>query len=454
MKIVMMTNTYKPIVGGLEKSIEVFSNEFRKRGHKVLIIAPGFEGTEKNEKDIFRLPSIPNFNHTDFSVELPVSTQLNKVFKKFNPDIIHTHHPFLVGDTALRASAKFDIPIIFTNHTLYEENTHYVPGDSTAMKTFVIKLAKGYADLCDQVIAPSESVAELLKKRGVRVPIEVLPTGIYVNDFKKGDGDTFRKFYDIPPQAFAVGIISRLAEEKNILFVSKAVVTFLKKNKNAYFVMVGSGPLLEEIKSIFEKEKLSQRLITTGVLKNKQLVSAYAALDVFAFASHSETQGMVLAEAMAAGTPVVAVDAPGVREIVKDKQNGRIIKKDSIREFAACLDWVFKLSVKDRKDLSKNAQHTAQEYSVPLCVDKALKLYTLTIKLHRKEKDLENSLWRKAMRMLKMQSEIMANTSSAATSAVFGIPLTTMNNITKRIKKGFREFIKAGRKKDKSSCPH
>ncbi|MBU0469557.1 MAG: glycosyltransferase [Candidatus Omnitrophica bacterium] len=440
MKIVMMTNTYKPIVGGLEKSIEFFSNEFRKLGHKVLIVAPGFEGTEKNEKDIFRLPSIPNFNHTDFSIELPISLQLNTALKKFKPDIIHTHHPFLVGDTALRASAKLDIPIIFTNHTLYEENTHYVPGDSEAMKTFVVKLAKGYADLCDQVIAPSESVAKLLKKRGVSVPIEVLPTGIYVDEFKKGDGETFRIFYDIPKDAFAVGIISRLAEEKNVLFLSKAVASFLKKNKNAYFVVVGSGPLLKEIKSIFEKSKLSERLITAGILQSKQLVSAYDALDVFVFASHSETQGMVLAEAMASGTPVVAVDAPGVREIVKDKQNGRIIKKDNIREFAACLDWFFKLSEEEKRVLSNNAQDTAQEYSVELCVDKALKLYKETIKIHRKEKDLENSPWRKAMRMLKTQSEIIANTSGATASAVFGIPQTIVENISKRMKKGLKNL--------------
>lgn len=442
MKIVMMTNTYKPIVGGLEKSIEVFSNEYRKRGHKVLIIAPEFEGTEKNEKNILRLPSIPHFNHTDFSIELPVSIHLNEALKKFKPDIIHTHHPFLVGDTALRASAKFDIPIIFTNHTLYEENTHYVPaGNSEAMKTFVVNLAKGYADLCDQVIAPSESVSKLLKDRGVSVPIEVLPTGIYVDEFKKGDGETFRKFFDIPKDAFAVGIIGRMAAEKNVLFLSKAVATFLKKNKNAYFVVVGSGPLLEDIKSIFSKNKLSERLITTGVLQSKQLVSAYAALDVFVFASHSETQGMVLAEAMAAGTPVVAVDAPGVREIVKDKQNGRIIKKDNISEFSACLDWFLKLSIDEKKVLSKNAQDTAEEYSVPLCVDKALKLYAQTIKIHRKEKDLENSPWRKAMRMLKTQSEIMSNTSNATASAVFGIPQTIVENISKKMKKGLKNLV-------------
>nr|MBP9855325.1 glycosyltransferase [Candidatus Omnitrophota bacterium] len=270
MNIVMMTNTYKPIMGGLEKSIEIFSKEYRKRGHKVLIIAPQFENTPLKEKDVFRVPAIQNFNHTDFSVELPMSTNLNSTLENFKPDIIHAHHPFLVGDTALRASARFNVPIVFTNHTLYEENTHYIPGDSKAMKTFVKRLAKGYADLCDRVIAPSQSVADLLIGRGVKTPIEVLPTGIYLDDFEKGDGKTFRKFFNIPQNAFVVGIIGRVAPEKNIPFLAKAVTEFLKKNSKAYFLVVGGGPSLEEIKTDFEKNKLSERLICTGPLKGKQ----------------------------------------------------------------------------------------------------------------------------------------------------------------------------------------
>ncbi len=447
MNIIMMTNTYKPILGGLEISIEVFSNEYRKRGHKVLIIAPEFEKDSKRERGVFRLPAIQKFNHTDFSVELPMSQKLNQTLKKFKPDIIHTHHPFLVGDTALRASAKFNVPIVFTNHTIYEENTHYLPGDSRAMKKFVIALAKGYADLCDQVIAPSKSVADLLKERGVIAPIDVVPTGIYVDEFKKGDGKTFRKYFSIPNDAFVVGIIGRIAPEKNVVFLSKAVISFLKKNKKAYFVVVGNGPSLEDIKESFEKMKFADRLVCTGSLKGKQLINAYDALDVFVFASHSETQGLVLAEAMAAGTPVVAVDAPGVRDILIDKQNGRMIKKDNIKEFSACLDWMAALSLHDRAVMIKNSKKTADNYSVPLCVDKALALYSATIKKHRKEeRHVEDSAWRKAMRMLKMQTDLMSNTSSAGALAIAGIPATVVREIQKNIKRIIREHTSNDKK--------
>ncbi|MFH1061921.1 MAG: glycosyltransferase [Candidatus Omnitrophota bacterium] len=442
MNIVMMTNTYKPILGGLEKSVEVFSQEYRKQGHKVLIVAPEFEHTPKKEKNVFRLPAIKNVGDSEFSIEMGISPDLQKALKKFKPNIIHTHHPFLIGDTALRAAAKFNIPLVFTNHTLYEENTHYLPGgNSAAMKKFVVRLAKGYADLCDQVIAPSQSVANLLKKRGVKTPIEVLPTGIYIDQFNKGDGAAFRNFFNIPKTAFVVGIVGRMAEEKNVPFLLKAVTVFLKKNKNAYFVVVGVGPLLESIKSSFEKNKLSERLICAGVLKAKQLISAYAALDVFAFSSHSETQGLVLVEAMAAGTPVVGVDAPGVREVIEDKKNGRILKNDNAEKFAQALSWIIKLSFQERAALRKNARKTAQEFSVPICVKKALKLYSSAIKRQRKQCDLDKSLWKRTVRLLKAQGKLMANTTQASIVAVSGIPKTTALKAVKMVKKGFKAFI-------------
>ncbi|MGE0268908.1 MAG: glycosyltransferase [Candidatus Omnitrophota bacterium] len=441
MNIVMMTNTYKPIVGGLEKSVEIFSDEYRKRGHKVLIVAPRFENTSGKEKDVFRVPAIQNFNHTDFSVELPMSIKLNSTLERFKPDIIHTHHPFLIGDTALRASARFNVPIVFTNHTLYEENTHYIPGDSPAMKTFVAKLAKGYADLCDRVIAPSQSVADLLIKRGVEVPVEVLPTGIYLDQFKTGDGKTFRRFFDIPKDAFVVGSIGRVAPEKNIPFLSKAVLAFMKKNRKAYFVVVGSGVSLEDIKASFEQNKLEGRLVCTGPLKGRQLISAYAALDVFAFASHSETQGLVLAEAMAAGTPVVAVDAPGVREVLKDGVNGRMLKRDHIRDFAACLQWLSGQSPQIRSALARNAVKTAKDFSVSACVTRALKLYRSMIQEHHTQRDLEENSWKKAMRMIRTQTEIMGNASSATAAAVIHGPKTTVKKVVKRIKKSVADLV-------------
>ena len=419
MNIVMMTNTYKPIVGGLEKSVETFAEEFRKRGHRVLIVAPEFKGFPCcREKDVFRVPAIQNFEGTGFSVELPVPTKLSWILKRFKPDIIHSQHPFLIGDTALRVSAKFNKPVIFTYHTLYERNANYFFGGSKIFTSFVIKLSIGYANLCDRIVAPSQSIAVLLRRQGVKKQIDVIPTGIHKEDFKGGDGLAFRKFFGIPREAFVVGTVSRIVSEKNIVFLARAVAEFLKLNKQAYFVIVGEGDLLEQIQILLQKAKVMDRVVLTGVLTGKKLIHAYAAMDVFAFASHSETQGIILAEAMAAGKPVVAVNASAIREVVKNKQNGRIIGRDTISGFVDALSWVARQDPQERFALSRCARKTAENFSVSQSVKKMLKVYQEACKNKRVSYDLENSAWAKTIRQLKAQASLLLNTAKSTVSAI------------------------------------
>ncbi|MCA9404914.1 MAG: glycosyltransferase [Candidatus Omnitrophica bacterium] len=441
MNIVMMTNTYIPIIGGLEKSVESFSQEYRKRGHNVLIVAPEFEGVPEKEEGVFRIPAIQNFNGTDFSVELPISPELSKTLKAFKPDIIHTHHPFLIGDTALRAASEFNVPIIFTHHTLYEKNTHYVPGDSKTVQRFVVQLARGYANLCDRVIAPSPSIAKLLKQRKVKTPVDVLPTGIYLDRFKKGNGEVFRQFFEIPAKAFVVGIVGRVAPEKNVQFLAKAAMRFLKMCDNAYFVVVGSGPSLESMRKDFEKRKLADRLVCTGVLKGNQLISAYKALDVFAFASHSETQGLVLNEAMAAGTPVVAVNAPGVRDVLRDQENGRMIARDNVKQFVMALQWMFQQSPQKIKQMKEEARCMAAEFSMDQCVQKALDIYQKVIDQELAEKNIHDNSWRKTLRILDTQKDLMINMTKATTKAVGEGPKRFIRKTTRKIQRKIKHMV-------------
>jgi glycosyltransferase involved in cell wall biosynthesis len=195
MNICMMTNTYLPHIGGVARSVHGFSEAFRHQRHRVLVVAPTFEGVDqvpaRVEKRVARLPAIQQFNGSDFSVRLPLAWLLNPVLNNFQPDIVHSHHPYLLGDSALRYAADKNAPVIFTHHTLHEQYTHYVPFDSPTLKQFVIELCTAYANLCDAVIAPSESIAQLIRQRGVNVPIEVIPTGIQVKNFATGRRDRF-----------------------------------------------------------------------------------------------------------------------------------------------------------------------------------------------------------------------------------------------------------------------
>lgn len=191
MNILMVTNTYTPHVGGVAKSVATLTESYRQLGHRVLVIAPEFENMPEYETDVIRVPAIQNFNGSDFSVRLPIPGYVSVSLDEFCPDIVHSHHPFLLGHAALLVAASFDVPLVFTHHTMYEQYTHYVPLDSPQLKRFVVQLATGYANLSDRVIAPSQSLAKILKERGVETTIEVIPTGVDAQKSSQGNGSAY-----------------------------------------------------------------------------------------------------------------------------------------------------------------------------------------------------------------------------------------------------------------------
>lgn len=328
MNICMFTNTYLPHVGGVARSVHHFAQDLQKTGHRVLIVAPTFPeaGMDETEDDmILRVPAIQNFNGSDFSMRIPVPFYIDEKLDDFKADIIHSHHPYLLGDAAFRAARRRRLPLVFTHHTLYEEYTHYVTGDNENLRRFAKNLSTLYANLCDHVVAPSKSIADLIRDRGVTTPVTEIPTGVDTVFFGSGDGHIFKKTSQIPEHAFVIGHVGRLAPEKNLVFLTNSVAESMKTLSDNWFCVVGQGPEKKKIQEIFKAHTLEDRLILTGNLTGKDLADAYQAMDMFVFSSKSETQGMVLTEAMAAGTPVIALDAPGAREVVRHKRNGMLL---------------------------------------------------------------------------------------------------------------------------------
>jgi len=421
MNILMMTNTYKPFVGGVERSVEIFTEEYRSDGHRVMIVAPRFKGIPKDEPDVIRVPAIQNFNGTDFSVQLPIPGVLSNALRGFQPDIVHSHHPYLLGDTALRVAAKYGIPLVFTFHTFYERYTHYVPGDSPVLKKFVIALCTGFAGLCNKVFAPSESVARELRQRGVTASIEIVPTGIDVEFFAAGDKRRWRQSAGIPSDAFVVGFVSRIAPEKNMRFLAEAVARYLQREQHSHFFLIGSGPSENEVREILWQRGLGDRVHAFGVLRGRDLVDAYHGMDAFAFASHTETQGMVVAEAMAAGVPVVALDATGVREVVEDGKNGRLLDAEDVEAFSSALHWIAGLTEKKRTALKQNARNTARGFSRQRCAHRALGYYKYLLSkgcVYEKAKDRPLDEIR---RLIKAEWDLILTKTRATSDAVKSI---------------------------------
>lgn len=378
MKICMFTNTYLPHVGGVARSVSFFSKDLRDAGHRVLVVAPTFPGYEEHDRsevDIFRVPAIQEFNGSDFSVRLPSPFLLDEKVDLFEPDIVHSHHPYLLGDAALRTARRRKLPLIFTHHTLYEEYTHYIARDPEYIKRFAAFLSINYADMCDRVVAPSVSIRDLIRERGATVPISVIATGVDTRFFSEGDGKSFREKHGIPEESFVIGYLGRLAPEKNMTYLATAAARSLEQRSDARFLVVGEGPSEQAIRQALTEAGLQPRLILAGEVTGRALADAYHAMDIFAFASLTETQGMVLTEAMAAGVPVIALDAPGARDVVEDGVNGRLLESESTE---AAFSKVLTQCIINPQKVAKWAQaarHTAKRYSREASLKKLQHLY-------------------------------------------------------------------------------
>lgn len=421
MNILMMTNTYLPHVGGVAHSVSAFTNEFRQKGHRVVVVAPEYKDLPMDDRDTIRIPAIQNFNGSDFSVVLPIPGYLQIQLRDFKPDIIHSHHPFLIGSTAVRIASKFQVPLVYTHHTLFEQYLHYVPVDVPKMKDFVISLSSGYADLADHVVAPSQSVADFLWQRGVRTPITVIPTGVYIDRFRQGNARRFRQGCDIPAGAFVIGHVGRLAPEKNLMFLAQAVAAFMQKRSDAHFIVAGGGPEEPAIEHIFKMHHTDDRLHLIGKQEGRPLVDAYHSMDVFAFSSKSETQGLVLVEAMAAGKPVVALEASGVREVVRHLENGFLVQDENTEAFTAGLDWVYQLTSEAYGTLIQNARRMARDFSMHKCASQLIRLYErLRHEASIPASQKDESLWHTSIEQIKAEWDVFTNFSSAVTNAIQG----------------------------------
>lgn len=382
MRIVHFTNTYLPHVGGVANSVSSIASWLVKQGHEVLVVAPEFEGQNGSGDEapegvpVARVKAIRDFNKSGFSWRIPGTGEIPDRIRDFRPEIFHSHHPFLLGDTAVRLAYQHERPVIFTHHTRYEQYTHYLMKPNDALQRLATELCSRYERLCDGIVAPSESIRDLIREQGVENRIEVVPTGIDPQKYANGDRDAGRKAHGIPPDALVAGHVGRLAQEKNLQYLAEAGAEFLRWHEDAWLLMVGDGTAVEDMHKIFARERVEDRVIMPGKLTGQEVVNAYHAMDVFLFASHSETQGMVLAEAMTAGKPVIALDAPGAREVVHDGDNGLLLPGDAIAgEFARAVGHYFEMEKEQRTSMQECARKSSNDFSEEVCMQRLLSFY-------------------------------------------------------------------------------
>jgi len=371
MKIGFFTDTYTPQINGVVTSIESYRKELEKRGHLVFVFAPTPK-QKKDSKKIIRFPSVKFIFQPEMRIALPYSLEALRLLEKIKLDIIHSQDPFSIGLFGLWMAKKFKIPYVHTYHTLYPEYVHYI-WETRLTKKIAKRLSKDFCNQCDLVVAPSTKIKKYLKLWGVKKPLEILPTGIELDEFKidLGAVANFREKYKILTQEKILIFVGRLGKEKNIELLIKSLK--LIKTPGVKLLIIGDGPHKPKLQSLIKKEGFENKVSLTGYLPRKEVVAALRASKIFVFSSKTETQGLVVAEAMAAGLPVVAVSDLAIADMVKDKKNGFLVKS-SAREMAKKIDKLL-TNQKLYGRMSRASKNLAKNFSAEKQTKKLEKIY-------------------------------------------------------------------------------
>jgi len=376
-KIGIFTDSYLPYTSGVVRSIQTFTAELTALGHEVYIFAPSYRNCD-HESRVFRFASIPSPTNPDFALAVPFSLKLKPTIKKLELDLIHVHSPFLLGRVGVRYARKLGVPLVFTFHTLYDQYVHYLPFAKTFSRELAQKISRDFCNLCDLVIVPTGIVGDYLRDIGVRTPVNRVPTGIKISDYQEVDRMWLQKQYKIKPEDKVLLFVGRLGKEKNINFLMESFKVLENRMGNTVLVLVGGGPEEEELRDKAVELGIEKKVIFTGTLSPENVIKCYASASLFVFPSVTETQGIVITEAKAAGLPVVAIKAYGVSEMVEDGVDGYLTELNQ-EQFASK---VHMLLINDNliEEMSRRARHNAERLSSTNCTARLIDSYQSLLK--------------------------------------------------------------------------
>ena len=374
MRIALFTNNYLPFCGGVTISVETLRRGLEASGHEAWVFGPRLTGAEDASVRVVRYPSIPVATYPEFALAVPYSRRIERLVTALAFDVIHAHHPFLLGPAARRLARRTRRPLIFTYHTRYEKYAHYVPLPLSLVQAAALRISAGFAAQADAVLAPSAVIRDELHARGVRAPIAVVPTGVDLERFRPGDREAARRSLGVGEGEPLVLYVGRLDREKSVDRVLAAFERVASTIPAARLILVGQGTEAARLRRTAASLPVAERIRFLGLRPHDSLAECYQAADVFLFASETETQGLVLAEAAACGLPAVAVDAPGCDEVVRDGDTGILTKGDPAALAEAVIGLL--LDPERRRAMGRRARELAESlFDVKLQIDRTMAVY-------------------------------------------------------------------------------
>lgn len=331
MRVLMVSDVYFPRINGVSTSIETFRGALPSHGVAATLVAPSY-GDEAPAAGVIRVPSRRVLG--DPEDRLAHYAKLRRAVLKaaVDCDVIHVQTPFAAHYAGLHAARVLNKPVIATYHTLFEEYLqHYIPWlPASALRSLARRFSRGQCNELDAVIVPSAAMRSRLRDYGVSRPLHVLPTGLPASAFTPGDGAAFRARHGIEPARPMVLFVGRVAHEKNIAFLLEAVALARRDLPELLFLVTGEGPARDYLQRQAGSLGLREHVRFVGYMdRTRELPAAYAAADAFIFASRTETQGLVLLEAMAQRCPVVGLSVMGTADILEPRRGCRVAPDDA-----------------------------------------------------------------------------------------------------------------------------
>ena len=386
MRIGIFTDTYPPYINGVSTSVSMLENALRKKGHQVYIVTVNTENMRykyENDEHIIRIPGVPIGIYDYRLTGVYPLKAINKI-KKWNLDVIHSHTEFGVGTFARIIAKQYNIPLVHTYHTMYEDYVHYITKGyfNNTSKKIVEYLPNFYCNqTATDLILPTKKTCDLFKEKYKYTRnVHIIPTGIEVEKFYKENTDPakleeIRKKHGLNKGDFVILYVGRLGQEKSVDVLIEAHQELAREYK-AKLLIVGDGPDMDTYKNLVHKLKIDDNVIFTGKVPWTEVTLYYQIADIFATASKSETQGLTVIEAMAASLPVVAVDDESFRNVIVDGLNGHLFdtKKEYKKYVKSFIDEPSKL-----QQFSKQARINADTYSSKYFAERVLDVYRLAI---------------------------------------------------------------------------
>jgi glycosyltransferase involved in cell wall biosynthesis len=383
MKVLFISDVYFPRVNGVSTSIKTFILQMQQLGHEVHLIAPDYNTDQQEQAHwIKRVPARDiYFDPEDKLMKFGEALKLLPSLMKEQYDLIHVHTPFVAHYLGLKLAAELKVPLVETYHTFFEDYLHhYLPFIPQRLARGLAKLiSKRQCNAVDAIVAPSQPMLDVLRSYGVKAAAEVIPTGLQEQSFQPADGEAFRKKYDIPMETPMLLYLGRVAYEKNIDFLLGVAMVLSDTRSDVLLVVAGEGPAEASLHKLAKTLKIEKNIKFIGYLdRATELNACYQAADIFVFASKSETQGLVLLEAMAQGTPVVAIAELGTASILVEGE-GALIANENTLEFAEKVHQLL-IYPEQRFELGERAKtYVSEHWTASIQAEKMAKFYSKLI---------------------------------------------------------------------------